>query len=174
MGAALFPGAPGWTAIQTAPFELLGERARGAPAMRLCGLCRALGAAGVQIHVYDSSGSVLVEVTAGGRVQVSGFWPPARRGSPFLWNGERLAEATWQSGFRLLPLADVFDPDLPDEEKAAALAARLGGANAEFCDNVVSVENLIRHLPFDAPGGTARYFARQRAVGAPERRTSTR
>jgi hypothetical protein len=49
------------------------------------------------------------------------------------------------------------------------LAARLAGANAESCDNLVSVLTLVQHDPLDAPGGIARYFrwtgpSRQRAV----------
>ncbi len=157
-GAALFPGAPGWTVIQTAPLEWLGERAAGAGEMRLAALCRALKASAFQFHVYDSTGSVLVEVAAGGPVRLSGFDPAPRQGDPMLWNDERIAEDDYETAFRLLPYGELFTADAFSDRKAEAIATRFGGANAQYCDNLVSVQTLICHTAFDAPGGIVRYY----------------
>src|SRR5216683_142991 len=44
------------------------------------------------------------------------------------------------------------------DDRARALAARLGGANAESCDNLLSVETLITREPLAIAGGIARYW----------------
>jgi hypothetical protein len=157
-GIAIFPGAPGWTVIQTAPLELLGERAAGASRMRLAELCASLSARAFQLNVYDSSETVLVEVSATGEVVTSGFRMPDGDGDPFAWHGERLSEEAFESGFRLHPFQDVIaDAELADEV-AERLAHRFGGANAAFCDNVVSVTTLISHTPLEANGGETLYL----------------
>lgn len=157
-GFALFPGAPGWTVVQTAPLELLAERAVGASCMRLAALCASLCASAFQLNVYDSTGTVLVEVSASGEVVTSGFRMPDASDDPFAWHGERLSEEAFEAGFRLHPFQDVIaDAELSDD-LAARLARRFGGANAAFCDNVVSVTTLISHTPLEATGGTTLYF----------------
>src|SRR4051812_27197041 len=72
-GFAVFPGAPGWTVIKTAPLELLAERAAGASRMRLAEVCVSLSSSAFQLNVYDSTERVLVEVSATGEVVISGF-----------------------------------------------------------------------------------------------------
>ena len=157
-GLAIFPGAPGWTVMQTAPLELLAGRAAGASRMRLAELCASLSAPAFQLNVYDSTETVLVEVSAAGEVVTSGFRMPDGAADPFAWHGERLSEETLEPAFRLHPFQDVVaDAELADDW-AERLASRFGGANASFCDNFVSVDTLISHKPLDAVGGEALYF----------------
>ena len=157
-GVALFPGAPGWTVIQTAPLELLAERAAGASCMRLAELCASLSAGAFQLNVYDSTETVLVEVSARGEVVTSGFRMPDSSHDPFAWHGERLCEETFEARFRLHPFQDVIADAALADEMAERLAGRFGGANAAFCDNVVSVTTLISHTPLEATGGETLYF----------------
>ncbi len=156
-GFAIFAGAAGWSVVQTAPLELLAERAAGASRMRLAELCASLSATAFQLNVYDSTERVLVEVSATGDVVISGFTLQGGSSDPFAWHGERLSEETFEAGFRLLPFqALVADAGLGDE-MAARIAREFGGANAAFCDNGVSVNTLISHTPFSAPGGETLY-----------------
>jgi hypothetical protein len=157
-GIAIFPGVPGWTVLQTAPLELLAERAAGASRMRLAELCASLSAAAFQLNIYDSSETVLVEVSASGEVMTSGFRMPDGSGDPFAWHGERLSEETFEAGFRLHPFQDVIaDAELSDDV-AERLARRFGGANATFCSNLVSVTTLVSHTPLEASGGETLYL----------------
>jgi hypothetical protein len=157
-GFAIFPGAPGWTVIQTAPLELLAERAAGASRMRLAELCAALSAAAFQLNIYDSTETVLVEVSPTGDVVTSGFTMQGGSPDPFAWHAEQLSEETFEAGFRLHPFQDVIADAALGEEKAERLARRFGGGNAAFCDNVVSVDTLISHTPFAADGGLTLHF----------------
>lgn len=154
-GFAIFPGAPGWTVIQTAPLELLAERAAGAPRMRLADLCTRLSASAFQLNVYDTTGVVLVEVSGAGDVVTSGFNPVT---ASFDWHGERLREETFEARFQMHPFQDLVADAAAGDEIAARLARRFGGENARFCDNLVSVDTLIAHQPFAARGGATLYF----------------
>lgn len=155
-GVAVFPGAPSWTIVKTAPLELLGERRPGADWMRLAEACAAIAASAVQVNVYDSIGIVLVEVSPEGEVLLSGF--NDRGPNPFVWHSERLDEATAMPRFRLHPFGNVQGPGLNSTKIARELAASLGGGNEEFCDNAVSVDTLVTHRPLDARGGVVSYF----------------
>ena len=68
-GLAGFHGAPGWTVLRTAPFELLMQ---GTPPL-LARLSSRLGVPAFQYNIYDSTPEFLMEVDAGGRVELSGF-----------------------------------------------------------------------------------------------------
>jgi hypothetical protein len=150
-GVAVIPGAPGWTIVKTAPLELLAERRSGADRMRLAEACAALAASAVQVNVYDGTSIVLVEASPDGGVLLSG-WPES--GSE-TWHSERLAEETFLPRFRVHPaLADLAGDGLGAERIANGLAARLGGENAEHCDNLVSVSTLVTHQPLEARGGS--------------------
>jgi hypothetical protein len=156
-GAAVFPGAPSWTVIQTAPLELLAERAVGSPRMRLADLCVALSASAFQLNVYDSTETVLLEVSKEGEIFLSGF--AAGEGTEsFEWNGEPLSEELFEARFRLHPSPEPFASALLGEDQAAIVAEYFGGQSSPFCDNLVSVDTLISHKPFMAPRGVARYF----------------
>jgi hypothetical protein len=157
-GVAVFPGAESWTVIQTAPLELLSERCPTKSRMRLADLCVALSASAFQINVYDSTGTVLVEVSPAGQVAASGFNPSSDAEDPFEWNGMSLSEELFEAQFQLHPFQDLIADATSGDDQAAALKQRFGGANARYCDNIVSVKTLIRHQPFDAPGGSALYF----------------
>jgi hypothetical protein len=68
-GLAGFHGAPGWTVLRTAPFELLMQ---GTPPL-LARLSSRLGVPAFQYNIYDSTPEFLMEVDAGGHVERSGF-----------------------------------------------------------------------------------------------------
>ncbi|NOK32483.1 hypothetical protein HMI49_04645 [Corallococcus exercitus] len=68
-GLAGFHGAPGWTVLRTAPFELLMQ---GTPPL-LARLASRLGVPAFQYNIYDSTPEFLMEVDAGGRVELSGY-----------------------------------------------------------------------------------------------------
>jgi len=68
-GLAGFHGAPGWTVLRTAPFELLMQ---GTPPL-LARLSSRLGVPAFQYNIYDTTPEFLMEVDAGGRVELSGF-----------------------------------------------------------------------------------------------------
>jgi hypothetical protein len=157
-GVAIFPGAAQWTAIKTAPLELLGERRSGGSCMRLVELCLELQASAIQLHIYDGSGTVLVEVSDAGNVFLSGFNPYGEAPDPLCWNGERLSEEFFEAQFQLHPFQGLFAEHRFGDDVAKALAHQLGGGNARYCDNLVSVDTLIGHKPFDAPGGKSLYF----------------
>jgi len=167
-GVAVFPGAESWTVIQTAPLELLAEQSPTTSQMRLADLCVALSASAIQLNVYDSTGNVLVEVSPAGRIAISGFNMEGDAEDPFEWNGQRLSEDLLEAQFQLHPFQHLIEDAMLGDDKAEALRQAFGGANARYCDNIVSVKTLIRHEPFDAPGGSALYFkwqgpSRQRA-----------
>jgi hypothetical protein len=176
-GIAVFPGAPGWSVVKTAPLELLGERARGQKAMRFLELSLHLGAAGLQYHVYDSVGRVLVEADGRGGLALSGFGD-VNGDDPFTFHDEALRQDR-DIAFELLPFQKIIDrqtrtvranPFKPHEGGtrrsidadgvAAALAKTYGGANARFCDNMTSVHTLIAHEPLSMSGGVDLYFKR--------------
>lgn len=157
---ALFPGAPGWCVVKTAPLELLGEAIAANGRMRIAPVCERLGCTAIQVHVYDSTGMVIAEAGADGSVAVSGFNPGAAA-DPLEWNGQRIPEECYLARPHLHDVGAGFD--IPDDNESAArtLAARLAGDNAAFCDNSVSTESLIRHLPVDVPGARSMYFRHQ-------------
>ncbi|MEO8023018.1 hypothetical protein [Polaromonas sp.] len=157
-GAAIFPGAPSWTVIQTAPPEFLAERAAGAPRMRLAELCRRLPASAFQLNIYDSAGAILAEVSESGEVLISGFNTSSDAADPFEWYEERLSEEFFEAQFRLHPFQDLIAGAALGDDLADAIARQFGAQNAAFCDNLVSVDTLVCHKPFSAPGGMALYF----------------
>jgi len=157
-GIAVFPGTGGWSVIKTAPLELLGERAKGKQRMRLAELCSALGCAGFQYNVYDSSAAVLVEVDSAGTVLVSGI-PYGIEDEPdrITFHGEPWdVLERFEVRFEILPLE--AGPDF--DAMAERLAQELGGPNSAFCDNLTSVVTLKRHLPLAAAGGIELYLER--------------
>jgi hypothetical protein len=162
---AVFPGVAGWTVIKTAPLELLAERATGHLQPRFVELCGQLGAAGFQLNVYDSDCSVLVETDGRGRMLLSGLAFSAPGNDPSRFHGEPLAEDRSEIRFEILPLqkhiADCHYPGSQylDKDRVAATLARLvGGRNAQYCDNMTSVETLICHAPLTAADGLDLYF----------------
>lgn len=70
---------------------------------------------------------------------------------------ERLSEETFEARFRLHPFQDVIADAPLGDELADRIARQFGGANAAFCDNIVSVDTLISHPPFTAAGGETVY-----------------
>jgi len=157
-GIAIFPGAPSWSVIHTAPLELLAERAPGSTRMRLADLCIQLSAQAFQLNVYDSTGTILSEISKTGEVLVSGFNMQSGASDPFEWHGERLREELFEAKFRLHPFQDLIADARLGDDKADIIARHFGAQNSAFCDNGVSVDTLINHKPFTAPGGQALYF----------------
>ena len=157
---ALIPGVDGWTAVKTAPLELLCERPGGKS--RLAALAKALGAPAFQLNLYDSESLVLVEAAPDGKSMVSGFVGHADD-DPTLYQGETIAETEAQ--FRLLQVpAELSAAMASDDPIAAAFTAhsRLvfgeawDGDEASSVDNRVQVNVLIPHEDFG--DGTALYY----------------
>lgn len=160
-GFVVFPGAPGWTVVKTAPLELLAERREGVDRMRLAELCRALSARAVHINVYDTTDTVFARVSRRGAVRVSG----SNTAHASMWHGEAL-DGTLR--FILRKAAEILSGRGGDDH-ARTLAARFAGEHAGSCDNHVSVLTLVQHDALEVPGAVARYLrwtgaSRQRAV----------
>ncbi len=152
---AAFPGAPGWVVVQTAPTAVLSERAPGADHPRLVDVARDLRAHAFQLHVYDGSLSMLVEVSPEGEWSLSGV---GNGRSDQVWLGERLDATRYELQFRWLPFADLLASEPYAEYRAYRFAELLGGTNAAHCDNLVSIDTLICHKPFAVAGASVRYF----------------
>jgi hypothetical protein len=155
-GFAVFPGAPGWTVVKTAPLEVLSERAAAAVHMRLVEVCRSLGASAFQLNVYDSSGTVLVEVSAEGAVFLSGL--NMNDENPLEWHGLEITEERIQPAFELHDLMHLLSDPLSGDDMAQAIAREIAGPNSAHCDNLVSVDTLICHKPFEVPEGLSLYY----------------
>jgi hypothetical protein len=131
--------------------------------MRLVELCRALSVRAVQINVYDTTDTVFVRVSRRGDLRVAG----SDTAHALTWHGEAL-DGTLR--FVLRKAAELLTGRRGDDQ-ARSLAVRLAGANAEWCDNGVSVLTLVQHDPLGVPGGITRYFrwtgpSRQRAAAS--------
>jgi hypothetical protein len=95
-GIAGFRGAPGWTAIRTAPFELLMQGDR----PLLARLSERVGAPAFQYNIHDSSAGLLMETDASGRVHLSGY--VSHEPSEY-WNGDPPMD-------RVEPRFHIIDP----------------------------------------------------------------
>lgn len=157
-GCAVFPGAPGWTVVKTAPLELLCEPGLRTGEMRLATVCRTLGCAGVALHLYDGSSIVLAEVSAGGAVDVSGANPQSS--DPMHWHGVEIGEHNYLVRSDRAALQHLLQAP-GTERQALSIANLLGGANAAHCDNLTSVVALLQHLPVQAAGARTVYAARR-------------
>ena len=166
-GVGLFPGAPGWTIIKTAPLEVFGERAPRARRMRLVDLAARLGAAACQVNLYDTSGLVLVELDRKGRCLLSGYCPRSDNPDPLRFNDEEIDADRFDPRFELLPLQPLIDSCTRDQNGGALLdndafvqrlAETLGGDNAAACSNTISVEFLLGHLPLMSADAIDLYF----------------
>lgn len=98
-GLAGFHGAPGWTVLRTAPFELLMQ---GTPPL-LARLSSRLGVPAFQYNIYDSTPEFLMEVDAGGRVELSGF---VGQDVTRYWNSELPMERV-NTRFRIIDPSEV-------------------------------------------------------------------
>jgi hypothetical protein len=98
-GVAGFPGAPGWTVLRSAPFELLMQ---GTPPL-LARLAARLGVPAFQYNLYDSTSGFLMEVDADGRVELSGF---VGHDVSRYWNGEP-PESRIEVRFRIINPSSV-------------------------------------------------------------------
>jgi|SRR5580704_10960309 hypothetical protein len=170
-GVAVFPGAPGWTIVKTAPLELLGERAPTARRMRLVELTDRLKCGAFQINLYDSSsGLILIEADGCGRYLLSGNGYGGRRQNPdpLIFFGEQLAEDRVDVRFELLPLQTHVEAHTLDwylghrlidnDAFTDDLAKTLGGDSASWCDNDTAVDVLVCHKPLPMACGIERFF----------------
>jgi hypothetical protein len=161
-GVAVFPGTTGWTVVKTAPLELLGERTPGKSRMRLLDVAARLQADAAQINLYDGFPMVLVEVDRLGHYRLSGYKTDSRLRDPLNFNGERLSEERLEVRFELLPLQTHVEEWQRGSESCDALAKRLaaalGGGNACWCDNIVSVDHIICRKPLPMAGGIDLHF----------------
>ncbi|WP_315809261.1 hypothetical protein [Pseudomonas sp. C9-3] len=161
-GLAVFPGVDGWTIVKTAPLELLAESAPSTNSSRLTAVAKALGAYAFQVNVYDGL-SVLYEVSPSGEQAFSGFSGEEE------WHGFSSTEDNYVPHFQLHDMGHLINPEMSAEQLELAISGELSGINAQFCDNMVSVDTLISHKPFRAFGGLAIYYqwtgaSRQRRV----------
>lgn len=162
-GLAVFPGSDGWTIIKTAPLELLAESASSSPRSRLTKVAEVLATSALQVNVYDGL-VVLYEVSADGKQAFSGFSGEVE------WNGFTTTEENYLPRFQIHDLGNLLgQEEMSGDEFAAIVSEKLGGMNAAYCDNSVSVDTLISHKPFLATGGQAIYYrwsgtSRQRHV----------
>ena len=157
-GAAVFPGAAGWTVIQTAPLELFGEPLVGSDRRRISALCCELQCSALLVNVYDSSGVILAECAADGTVFIRGFNDQGGPDDPYRMHTDMVNEETYRLELRVHDSLGVDLDDVWGDEVAELFAERCGGTNRKYCDNLVSVDTLICRKPFVAPGGVALYF----------------
>jgi len=157
-GVAVFPGAAGWTVIHTAPLELFGELLIGSEERRISALCRELGSSALLVNVYDSSGVVVVECSAEGRVFIRGFNGQGGSDHPYRHHSDSATEETYRIELREHAWLGLDLRDLWGEELSSLFAKTCAGANAAYCDNLISVDTLISRKPFGVPGGAALYF----------------
>ncbi|MDY7227610.1 hypothetical protein SYV04_14450 [Hyalangium sp. s54d21] len=138
-GVAGFQGAPGWTVLRTAPFELLMQ---GNPPL-LARLAARLGVPAFQYNIYDSTSDFLLEVDGGGRVERSGFvgvdvtryWgshPPEDRFNVRFHLIDPSAVASWAA--EAMPEARVAGwwPDSSSAQEQADLLHWLGEIGADI------------------------------------------
>lgn len=152
---ALFPGAPGWCVLKSAPLDLMVERPAQVPRMRLASLCAALDCVALHFACYDGD-LMLTEVARNGGVLLSGIHTPGS--DPLCRHGETVAEENYRPGLRRLQLARPLDFTASAERASAALGELLGGANAAARDNLVSVQTLIEHRPLTVPRARTLYY----------------
>jgi hypothetical protein len=166
----VFPGTAEWTIIKTLPLELLGERAPNSTRMRLIDLAGLLGAAALQINLYEAAFLVLIEVDRHSRCLLSGYSPGSiRNPDPLRFNEEELAEDRIDARFELLPFQQLVwestryeyaGPTLDNEQLVTRLAHKLGGKNASLCDDKWAIDILLTRRPLPTKDGIALYFER--------------
>lgn len=131
-GVAGFQGAPGWTVLRTAPFELLMQ---GAPPL-LARLATRMDVPAFQYNLYDSAPEFLLEVDAGGRVERSGF---VGMDVTRYWGGEPPPD-------RFTVRFHLIDPSATASWSEAAMPeARVTGWLSSF-DKAQERANLLRWL----------------------------
>jgi hypothetical protein len=155
---ALVPGSEGWTALLTAPLELLCESSATLHRPRLAGLTELLGCDGLQLNLYDSDSLVLLEASPEGAFEVSGF--KGMDDDPFVWHGLPIPEKKLQCGFRMIEIpGNPLGPFADNCDAAASKVARLlAGDCAAHCDNLVQVTKLIPHHDLGIAGARELYF----------------
>jgi hypothetical protein len=151
--------------VQTAPLELLCEKAKGSEEPRLARLAKELGADALQVNLYDGDSVVVMDCNARGDFAITGFAASAR--DPFKWQGFRIPEE------RALPT--IVHADVPPAlrvaleqprafEAYATVLEGLGGADYENAGNLISVAHLVPHRPLEIPGAHVLWFRRDEAA----------
>jgi len=153
--AAVIAGPSGWSAVKTAPFELLCEPDESGTAPRLAALGRELGCCGFQLNLYDAYSTTLVEAGRTGAFHVSGF---VGADGPGAFCGFEVAADRFEARLYQLEV-----PGVNDALAAAFLAdgvvavRRLLMGPIEPLDNLVQVQYLIPGEPLPIPGAHAVY-----------------
>jgi hypothetical protein len=141
-----------WTAIKTAPFELLCERARRRKRPRLAELARRLQTDAFQINVYDGDSTILIEANARGKSRVSGF---NASGDEEMFHAEEI-DGDFEAQFELIeaiPEECVRALEhVPDEQPFYLARALLGIKRLEVWDREVS------NSPTPSPRTTEIFF----------------
>jgi hypothetical protein len=147
-GIAGFRGAPGWTVVRTAPFELL---LTGEPLL-LGELARGVGANAFSYNLYDGDSHFLCEASPAGRIERSGFVgsDPEKH-----WGEDGPDEDRIDPCFRIVAAPASVQHALAGDHldaAAAELVAAFGGANRRYCDNLFTIEVLLPHAPLPVDG----------------------
>jgi hypothetical protein len=161
---AIIPARDGWTAVKTAPLELLLERAPQATRARLSDLAAALGAECFQHNIYDGSEYTMFECTPDGAIAVTGaaeqsqFIECDEKFTPIRFHGEPWTRA---NPLTLVHADDTMMNDLDHglTEDAFGQGMRVAGKGHS---NRVQIEYLIRFRPLPIPKSRTLYFQNNR------------
>jgi hypothetical protein len=122
------------------------------------------------VNVYDSTGIIIAECDLNGQQFVCGYNLQAGGADPYREYMNTLTEESLRLQLRTHAWLEIaLEEHELGEDVADKFAQRCAGANANYCDNLVSVDTLICRKPLDIPDGEPLYFkwtgpSRQRYV----------
>ncbi len=179
-GLVLIDGTNGWTAIQTAPLELLVEEGAEEGQMRLAELALELKTECIYFGMYDSSEAIIVEATKDGSFAISGFRDIGDDDEmPGTFNGFPQEEEEMTAHFQLIPKSELqpsaptpawslvqklFDMEqlerehISQESFAEALGRLLCGPGFAHWENGLQMLYLIPHREINGPQYLEAYF----------------
>jgi hypothetical protein len=158
-GVAVFPGADQWTVIHTAPLELLAEPIPASGQRRIVALCKELQCSALMVNVYDSTGTIIAECDSHGEQFVCGYNGQSGRSDPYRDYIENAIEQSFRLRLRVHSwLGLTLEEGDWGQKVADMLAQHCAGANAKYCDNILSVDTLICRKPLNISAGEALHF----------------
>lgn len=185
-GMALLAGNHNWTAIQTAPFELLCERNEANNRYRLAELAWELKTTCIYFGLYDGVSSILAEALPNGEYTVSGSnnndknditnfhgFPIGVHNSiarfqlckPGKFPAQTEENTAFYAAFKSLftrfytgEESDSFDDMISDEDIAEAIGKVLCGNNFAHWHNSLNIEHLISHKKITNTDCVEMYF----------------
>jgi hypothetical protein len=159
-GLALLPGVADWIVILTAPFELLCESPEQQHRPRLAEIAARLGCDAFQLNLYDGCSLLLLEASAEGAFEISGF--NGQSSDPEVWHGFVIAFENLEAGFRLIDVPDELSGAFAHDSVAVVqkVTHTFAGQSAPYCDNMVQVTKLVPHGELGIAGARELYFRR--------------